>query len=172
MRADVSVSLWVLCRLLKLYYHVILCFLGKLRIMPRHYMWSSFCFLRLCDFILWAVSCCKKWPTTFLIMSFHITLQHSKSPKCLLFLKKKKKIEWSVQYIEVNCHFFYIPLQVNGFPAENLLYPDRFYSKGMLFLVLGMRAALCGELCNNSSVKITFCVSVSLQAVFRSSKLM
>lgn len=87
------------------------------------------------------------------------------------FWKKKKKIEWSVQYIEVNCHFFYIPLQVNGFPAENLLYPDRFYSKGMLFLVLGMRSALCGELCNNSSVKITFCVSVSLQAVFRSSKL-
>lgn len=85
-------------------------FPGKLRIMPRHYMWSNFCFLCLCDFILWAVSCCKKWPTTFLIMLFHIMLQHSKSPKCLLFLKKKKRLNevysisrWTATFFIYRC---------------------------------------------------------------------
>lgn len=134
MRADVSVSLWVLCRLLNLYYHVILCFLGKLRIMPRHYMWSSFCFLCLCDFIIWAVSCCKKWPTTFLIMLFHIMLQHSKSPKCLLFLKKKKRLNevysisrWTATFLYtvasewLSCRESFISRQVlfkgNAFPG-------------------------------------------------------
>lgn len=128
MRADVSVSLWVLCRLLNLCYHVILCFLGKLRIMPRHYMWSSFCFLCLCDFILWAVSCCKKWPTTFLIMLFHIMLQHSKSPKCLLFLKKKKK-DW----MKCTVYRGELPLFLCTVASEWLSCRESFISRQVLF---------------------------------------
>lgn len=68
-------------------------------------------------------------------------LQHSKSPKCVLFLKKTW-MKCTVNRGGYRLLFFYIPLQVNHFPEENLYYPDRFYSKGMLFLVLWARGLM------------------------------
>ncbi len=68
-------------------------------------------------------------------------LQHSKSPKCVLFLKKTW-MKCTVNRGELPLRVFLILLQMNHFPEENLYYPDRFYSKGMLFLVLWMRGLM------------------------------
>lgn len=108
--------------------YVFSCNVVLLKEVTDHYIKSTFFFLSVV--IIWAVSCCRKWPIEFLIMWLHIMTKHTiatqQITKMCIISKKKKKCTVNRGELPLRALF-------NRVASESLSWGESLISRQVLF---------------------------------------